>query len=77
MRAAALVLLVLGVLLAVGAYYVKGEVVTACSTQEARLGGLMGHPDAQKCRTYPAYADMGTLAGLALALLGVVLWVRR
>lgn len=73
LRVLGIVLLALGVVVAVGAVYVKGEIALACSTQQARLGAMLAHPDAEKCRTYPGYAELGTYGGLGIGVLGIVL----
>lgn len=76
MRVLGLALLVLGLLVAGGAWFVKAEVASACSTNQAQLGGLIGAPDAQVCRTYPTILDLALVAGLVVAGLGVV-WAMR
>lgn len=76
MRPLGLALVVLGLLVAGGAWFVKAEVASACSTPEAQVGGLLGEPDAQACRSYPPLLDIALLVGLGTGALGL-LWAMR
>jgi hypothetical protein len=68
-----LVLVVLGVAVAAGAWWALGEVQAACSTDQARLGTFLGNPDAAKCSAYSGYAQLGLLVGVGATVLGLVL----
>ena len=70
-------LLVLGLVVAGAAWYLQGEVTGACSSSQAQVGGLLGHPDAEACRSYPPLLNMGMLGGLGVAGLGLVVLVLR
>lgn len=72
-----IVLIALGLLLAGGSLYLQDEVKRACSTQDAQVGQLIGHPDAQACATYPPALNVVLILGLGAGALGLVMVARR